>query len=63
MAVSSVSWEELLSGIREAFSSQRVDIDGVKQLMSSYHSRREDWQQFAKFDPHTLVALFLSNVL
>ena len=63
MAGSSVSWEELLSGIREAFSSQNVDIDGVKQLMSSYHSRREDWQQYAKFDTHRLAALSLKNVL
>ena len=52
MAVSPVSWEELLSGIRKAFSSERVDIDGVKELMSSYHSRREDWQEYALFDAH-----------
>lgn len=47
-----VSWEELLSGIREAFSSNSVDVDAVIGLLSSYRSRREDWLPFAKFDTH-----------
>lgn len=48
----SVSWGELLGGIQEAFSSDSVDVDEVKRLLSSYRSRREDWQPFAKFDTH-----------
>lgn len=50
-----VSWEELLSGIREAFSSNSVDVDAVIGLLSSYRSRREDWLPFAKFDTHRLA--------
>ena len=52
---SGVSWQGLLSGIREAFSGERVDVDAVTRLLSSYRSRREDWQQFAKFDTHRSV--------
>ena len=63
MAVENVSWEELLSGIRDIFSTDNVDIDEVKQLMSSYRARPEDWQQYAKEDPHRLVTLFLRNVV
>lgn len=53
----SVSWGELLGGIQEAFSSDSVDVDEVKRLLSSYRSRREDWQPFAKFDTHRLAGL------
>lgn len=47
-----VSWEELLRGIREAFSNDSVDVDAVIGLLSSYRSRREDWLSYAKFDTH-----------
>lgn len=57
-----ITWTELLGGIREAFSSDLVDIDAVKRLLSSYHSTREDWQAYAKFDPHRLVYLLLWTV-
>lgn len=50
--MASVSWEELKTGIREAFSSDRVDIDYVKRLMLSYQSNKEDWERFVYIDPH-----------
>ncbi len=55
MACSGISWQELLDGIRDAFSTDRVDIDQVKKLMDSYQSQRTDWEQYALFDPHTYV--------
>ena len=50
-AVSS-SWAGLVAGIREAFSSDKVDVEAVKNILSSYTSRREDWEPYAKFDTH-----------
>ena len=55
----SVSWTDLLRGIRAEFSGDRVhvDKDAVKRLLSSYGSNREDWQPFAKFDAHRFIGL------
>lgn len=50
---SKLSWGELKSGINNAFSSDRVDVDEIKQLMSSYVSDRSDWEQYEHFDKHT----------
>lgn len=47
-----LSWPDLLSGIRQAFSTDKVDTDDVKLLLSSYESKREDWEPYAKFDAH-----------
>ena len=51
------SWQDLLAGIRQAFSTDKVDIDDVKLLLSSYKSKREDWEPYAKFDAHRYIAL------
>ena len=37
------------------FKSDQVDVDAVKRLLSSYESKREDWQPYAKFDTHRFV--------
>ena len=50
--MATVSWDELKAGVRDAFSSDSVDIDEVKRLMLGYRSHREDWGSYAKFDPH-----------
>ena len=50
--MASMSWEALTGGIREAFSSDCVDVDHVKNLMAAYTSNEKDWARFAKFDPH-----------
>ncbi len=50
-----VTWEELKEGIEEAFSRDRVDVDKVKHLMSTYQSKRSDWEQYEHFDKHKLV--------
>ena len=47
-----LSWQNLLAGIRQAFSTDKVDIEDVKLLLSSYKSRRGDWEPYAKFDAH-----------
>jgi len=53
--MASVSWEALTRGIREAFSSDCVDVDHMKKLMAAYTSSERDWARFAKFDPHKYV--------
>ena len=58
-STSEVSWQELQTKIRDAFSSESVDVDAMKLLLSSYSSNREDWQAFAKFDPHRLASVRL----
>ena len=50
--IMSVSWSELVEGVRKAFSTDRVDVNEVKRLMSSYESDRKDWMSYEKFDPH-----------
>ena len=47
-----VSWSELVDGIRRAFSTDCVDVNEVKRLMSSYESNRSDWITYEKYDPH-----------
>lgn len=44
--------EELIHQLHNAFSTDRVDIDHVQMLMSSYRSNPQDWKKFAKFDRH-----------
>lgn len=51
-AMATVGWEDLKSGIREAFSEDRVNVEQVKRLMTSYESKRSDWEQFEHFDKH-----------
>ena len=53
--MASVSWEALTRDIREAFSSDHVDVDHMKKLMAAYTSNERDWKRFAKFDPHKYV--------
>ncbi|XP_064388543.1 cysteine dioxygenase 1-like [Halichondria panicea] len=52
-STSSVTWQELLDGVRESFSTEQVDVDRLRTLMNSYQSQRSDWEQYALFDPHT----------
>lgn len=59
----SVSWTALLRSIREEFSGDQIDVEAVKRLLSSYGSKREDWQPFAKFDTHRLAWWLQYNVL
>lgn len=47
-----VSWSELVDGVRRAFSTDCVDVNEVKRLMSSYESNRSDWIAYEKYDPH-----------
>ena len=50
-----VSWDQLISGLRDAFGHDCVNIDEVKQLMTSYESDPSDWKLYSKFDPHRYV--------
>jgi len=44
--------QELSQELHRVFDSDKVNIDYVKALMTSYSSSCNDWQQFAKFDPY-----------
>ena len=48
-----ITWAELKQGISEAFSTDRVDVDEVQKLLTSYASKKSDWEEFAHFDKHT----------
>lgn len=41
---------DLISGLHNAFASDRVNIELVNHLMLSYQSNPADWRKFAKFD-------------
>ncbi|XP_064595967.1 cysteine dioxygenase type 1-like isoform X1 [Liolophura sinensis] len=46
------SLNELIKELHVIFSSDRVDVDYVKHLMSEFKSVKKEWKKFAKFDPH-----------
>lgn len=50
MTCQRVSWEDLLLKLEQEFRGSYVDIDRVKDLMSSYTSCKQDWSKFAIFD-------------
>ena len=52
MACERLSWDELVSAIWNEFSSECIDVDRMKEIMSAYHSNERDWRKFALFDPH-----------
>lgn len=47
-----ITWDELIKSLREAFSTNSVDVDHVNHLMSLYVSDTDDWKQYSNFDPH-----------
>lgn len=44
--------EELIGELRRIFDHDRVNVEYVKALLSSYRSNPRDWKKYAKFDPH-----------
>ncbi|KAL5469397.1 hypothetical protein EMCRGX_G030649 [Ephydatia muelleri] len=48
----SLSWEQVKEEIAKAFSTENVDIDHVKALLSAYKSNKDDWIRFAYFDKY-----------
>lgn len=46
------SLDELIKELHKVFSSDKVNIDYVQTMMTSYKSNPRDWKKFAKFDTH-----------
>lgn len=46
------SLESLIAILRKLFESDEVDVDYVREVMSSYKSNPLDWRKYAVFDPH-----------
>jgi len=46
-----VTLKDVVSGLREIFDSDHVDIDEVKRLLRSYRSNPKDWKHVCKWDP------------
>jgi len=44
--------DQLIAELHKVFDSDRVNVDYVKALLSSYTSKPKDWRKFAKFDTH-----------
>lgn len=51
----SITFTELIDRLHEVFASDKVDVDYVKELMTSYKSDRSDWKDFAQFDQYRCV--------
>ena len=49
--------DELIKELHKVFANDRVNVELVKALMSSYKSNPKDWRRFAKFDTHRCVVL------
>ncbi|KAG9511113.1 tRNA pseudouridine(38/39) synthase, partial [Fragariocoptes setiger] len=47
---SAVTFDDLLAEIRSIFQEDRVDIDYLKKLLTSYKSNPQDWKKFAHYD-------------
>ena len=43
---------ELVTHLRQIFSSDTVNVDYVTQLLQNYKSKPKDWRKYAKYDPH-----------
>jgi len=44
--------QELIEELHKVFDSDKVNVDYVNALLSSYKSNPKDWKKFAKGDPH-----------
>uniref|UniRef100_A0A914YYK3 Cysteine dioxygenase n=1 Tax=Panagrolaimus superbus TaxID=310955 RepID=A0A914YYK3_9BILA len=44
--------DNLITEIRSIFSTDKVDIDVLQNLLESYQSNSKDWKEFVTFDPH-----------
>ena len=44
--------DELVKELHKVFANDRVNVENVKALLSSYRSNPKDWKMFAKFDTH-----------
>ena len=44
--------DELIVELKKIFDQDRVNVEYVKALLSSYRSNPRDWKKYAKFDPH-----------
>lgn len=44
--------QDLINELHKVFEDDKVNIDYVQKLMTSYESNRADWKKFAKFDRH-----------
>ena len=47
-----VNLDGLIKQLREIFDNDKVDIDQVKQLMSTHRSNPKEWRKYAHFDRH-----------
>ena len=47
--------DNLITKIREIFSSDRVGIEVVNRVLEEYKSTTADWKEFVTFDPHKLA--------
>ncbi|XP_067941625.1 cysteine dioxygenase type 1-like [Watersipora subatra] len=45
-------FDELVERLHEVFESDEVDIDYVKELMTSYKSNPDEWIRYAQFDKY-----------
>ncbi len=45
-----LTWDGLVQSLKEAFSTDVVDIDHVNRLMSLYVSDEKDWERYSNFD-------------
>jgi len=51
MEESAISLEDLVKKLHEVFASDHVNIEEVKELMSSYKSRPQDLAKYSNYDP------------
>ena len=55
------SLTELIKELHRVFSEDKVNVEYVKQLMTSYKSNPKEWKKFAKFDPHRFAVFSIKH--
>lgn len=53
--------QDLCDKLHMVFEEDHINVDHVKDLLSSYKSNPVDWRKFAKFDTHKYVICSLSG--
>jgi hypothetical protein len=46
------SLDELIEELHKIFEADRVNVEHVKAVLSSYKSKPKEWRKYAKFDTH-----------
>ena len=54
---------QLIEELHKVYAEERINVEYVRALLSSYKSNPKDWKKYAQTDPHRYVIYSLKYVL